>query len=722
MRIAQKDAFGQDLTSSNKYSLDACDFIVLVMRWSVSSSSERLSSALGLHRAGQLPEAAAVYQQILSVEPQHADALHLLGVLANQLGKAELAVDLISRSIAISPRVTEYHNNLGNAHKARGSRNEAEKSYREAIALNPHNADAFTNLGALLEQQGRLEEAKASYQSATRAAPNMSLAQLSLGNLIVAAGNYKLGIKHLKKAISASPQHAPAHNALGNALFRLGENALAESSYRRALQIDPSNSDARFNLGNVYLSEKNYSGAIDVYKQVIALPAPQSDVYSNLGVAYLESEQLPPAMEAFVRAIELAPSNAEAHFNLGRLLAKQKDHHRAIESFDRAIELDPDYAKAFHSLGSSRQALGELAAAKAAYHRALDIEPEYTAVISNLASVLVLQGSQEGADWFEKLVEQEPASAVAHWNLSTALLMLGDYIRGWKEYEWRWQWEGFTSPKRGFEQPQWNGEPLEGATILLHAEQGFGDTLQFIRYAPLVAQRGGRVVLEVQPGLKRLLQRLPGIAECVEAGEPLPEFNYHCPMMSLAAVFGTTIETVPPVPSGFLGHTGLISSQTKVNHDCLKVGLVWAGNPKHQNDALRSISLAELLPLAKIDVVSFVSLQKGPASAQTAEGHWPVKLPDLLSEAIDFAETAAIVTNLDLVITVDTAMAHLVGTMEKPVWILHSHIPDWRWGLQSETTPWYPTARLFRKSASAGWGGLIEHVASELTILRDSYI
>ena len=687
----------------------------------MSSSSEQLSIALGLHRAGNLPEAERLYQQILSVEPQHADALHLLGVLANQVGKADLAVDLISRSIAINPRATEYHNNLGNAHRARGSRDEAEQSYREAIAVDPRNADAYTNLGALLEHQGRPEEAKASYQSAIRAAPNTLLARLSLGNLFVAAGNHEVGIKHLKKAISAWPRNAPAHNALGNALFQIGKHALAEASYRRALQIDPSDSIALFNLGNVYLSEKNYPGAIDNYQRVIALASPQSDLYNNMGVAYLESGELQPAMEALVRAIELASSNAKAHFNLGRLLAKQKEHRKAIESFARAIDLNPDYAKAFHSLGSSRQALGELAAAKAAYHRALDLEPEYTAVITNLASVLVLQGSREGAALLEELVEQEPASAEAHWNLSTALLMLGDYVRGWKEYEWRWQWNGFPSPKRGFAQPQWEGQPLEGATIVLHAEQGFGDTLQFVRYAPLVAQRGGRVVLEVQPGLKRLLQHLPSVAECVAAGDPLPEFSFHCPMMSLAAVFGTTIETVPPVPSGFLlGHAGLSRSQTNVNRDYLKVGLVWAGNPEHPNDALRSISLADFLPLTNVDSVAFASLQKGPASAQTAEGHWPVELPDLLTGVVDFADTAAIVMNLDLVITVDTAMAHLVGTMGKPVWILHSHIPDWRWGLQSETSPWYPTARLFRKSDSAGWNELMEHVASELATLRDS--
>ena len=684
----------------------------------MSNSSALLSVALGHHKAGKLSEAASLYREILSSEPRHADALHLLGVLCNQLGSADLAVDLISRSIEINPRVTEYHNNLGNALKVRGDENEAEKSYGRAIDLNPRNADAYMNLGILLEKQGRLEEAKGSYQRALRSAPKMLGAQVSLGNIAMAMGDCKLGIKHLKTAIRSSPNHAPAHNALGNAHFLLGQNDLAKTSFARSIRLDPTSPDALYNLGNVYLSEKDYAPAIDNYKRSIALLEPQADVYSNMGIAYSESNQPEAATVSLLRAIELNPFHADAHFNLGRVLAKRKQHRKAIERFEKAIELRPDYAKAFHSLGSSRQHLGELEAALEAYRKALSFEPGYADVLSNLASVLVLQGSHEGIRCLEQFVEDNPASVEAHWNLSTALLMHGDYIRGWREYEWRWQWEKFTSPRRGFEQPQWQGEQLAGKTILLHAEQGFGDTLQFVRYAPLVAQRGGRVVLEVQPALKRLLQRLPGIAECIAKDDPLPEFHYHCPLMSLPFVFGTTIETIPPFSPDSLGVTTCEPSMPDANEECLRVGLVWAGNPEHQLDALRSMSLADFLPLTKVDAVRFVSLQKGPASQQT--GDWPFHLPAPCSAVRDFADTAVIIASLDLVITVDTSMAHLAGAMGKPVWILNSHIPDWRWGLHSETTPWYPSARLFRRSSSGSWGDLTEHVASELIMFRDS--
>lgn len=684
------------------------------------NAPELLSAALNHHKAGKLSEAALLYREILSGEPRHADALHLLGVLCNQVGDADLAVDLISKSIEINPRVTESHNNLGNALKKRGDEKGAERSYDRAIELNPRNADAYMNLGILLEEQRRLEEARSAYQRALRSAPDTLRAQLSLGNIAVAMGDFKLGVKHIKTAVRSSPNHAPAHYALGNAQFMLGQSALAKASYIRAIRLDPTSPDAFYNLGNIYLAEKDYAAAIDSYKRSITLMEPQADVYSNMGTAYSDSEQLEAATESFLRAIELNPSYAEAHFNLGRVLAKQKEHRKAIERFDKAIGFRPDYSRAFHGLGSSRQSLGELEPAIDAYRKALSFEPRYTDVLINLGGILTLQGSHEGTICLKQLVEDNPASAEAHWNLSTALLMHGDYIRGWREYEWRWQWDKFTSPRRGFVEPQWKGEQLEGRTILLHAEQGFGDTLQFVRYVPLVTQRGGRVVLEVQSGLQRLLQHLPGIAACISKDDPLPEFHCHCPLMSLPFVCGTTIETVPPSPPDLLRAAEREPSIRDTSEGCLRVGLVWAGNPEHQNDALRSMSLTDFLPLTKVGTVCFVSLQKGPASLQT--GDWPFHLPEPCSAVKDFADTAAIVANLDLVITVDTAMAHLAGAMGKSVWILNSHIPDWRWGLDVETTPWYPSARLFRRSSSGGWEELMEHVASELVMFRDSRV
>lgn len=675
------------------------------------SSSDLLAAALTEHRSGRLKEAAAIYQQILSSEPQHADALHLLGVTANQLGKPGLAVDLIQRAIAVKPDTTAFHNNLGNAFKARGEIALAEQSYRKAIALDPRNADAQLNLGVLMEEQRRFEDARAAYERALKHGSGSITAQIGLGNALVALDEPRRGLKQLKRTIDAAPRHAPAHNAYGNALMQEGRREEAKESFERALELDSNAPDALFNLGSCLLKLKEFAPAIERLKRSIALKPAQADAFNNLGLAYFELEEFEAAKENYLRAIELNPAYAEAHFNLGNLLASQKHHREAIQAFDRVIELNPANAKAWHNRGAAQEQLGELEAAEESYRQALAADPKYRDVLSNLGLVMTVRGRTEGIAILEELLEKSPDSAEEHWNLGIALLRLGQYSRAWPEYEWRWRREKHTSPVRSFSQPQWRGQPLTGETVLLHAEQGFGDTLQFVRYAPLVAARGGRVVLEVQPALQRLLARIPGIAECVAKGQPLPEFDLECPLMSLPLAFATTLETIPPVV--YPGNAPAPPSNPE-----LRAGLVWAGNPKHSLDALRSIPFSQFLPFAAIEGVSFASLQVGPAAAQAES--WPGGLAQPLAGVQDFSGTAAVVEGLDLVITIDSAVAHLAGTLGKQVWILQPPIPDWRWGLTSETTPWYPTARLFRRACAEKWEGVIARVGAELRHLRDS--
>ncbi len=423
-------------------------------------------------------------------------------------------------------------------------------------------------------------------------------------------------------------------------------------------------------------------------------------------------KQFDSARESFVKAINLDPTYADAHFNLGNALASQSQHREAVECFKRAIALKPGFAKALQNRGASQEQLGELDAAEESYRRALESDPEYRSVQTNLGLVMAVCGRREGIRILEEILERDPGSADAHWNLSVALLTQGDYLRAWPEFEWRWESGRFTSPKRGFPQPQWRGGPLNGKTILLHAEQGFGDTLQFARYAPLVAARGGRVVLEVQPALRRLLSRVPGVSECIAVGQPLPDFECHCPLMSLPLAFSTTLETIPPAV--FAGNTPSSSSSSE-NVGDLKVGLVWAGNPGHRLDALRSIPFSQYLPLAAIEGITFASLQLGEAARQAEI--WPDSLAEPLKNVTDFADSAEIVSGFDLVITIDSAVAHLAGSFGKPVWILQAPVPDWRWGLQSETTPWYPSARLFRRAASGTWDAVIVRIATELVRL-----
>jgi tetratricopeptide (TPR) repeat protein len=784
------------------------------------STTGALSIALKHHQAGALQEAERLYREILAAEPRHADALHLLGVIANQVGKPDVAVELIGQAIEIDSSVTAYHNNLANAAKACGDHSAAEASYRRALALDRRNAEAHLNLGALLEEQGRWEEAKLSYEAVIRCAPGITRALVSLGRVAGAMGEVRLAVKYAKAAVRSAPKDAAAQNALGNALLLEGKKELAQASYLRAIKSDSGFADAYYNVGNLYRQQKDYAAAVDSYrraielaplqadghnslgavladmgqteeakkaflraleldascaeacfnlgsefakegehvrameylKKAVALRADYSKAYHNLGVSqqalgdlvgattayrralachpedakayndlgavFTDMGQAEEAVEAFLHAVELDPSCAEGYFNLGSALAQKGEAARAIEYLNAAIDIRPDYAKTYQNLGVAQQALGDIGAAAAAYRQALICEPGSVDLLSNLASVLVAQGEEEGIALFERLVEEERGSAHIHWNFGVALLLWGDYGRGWREYEWRTQWDKFPSPKREFKQARWHGEPLGRATILLHWEQGLGDTLQFARYAPLVAERGGRVILEIQPGLQDLFQGADGVAVCVRQGDALPEFRWYCPLMSLPLIFGTTMETIPPIlPLRYGEGDSSVAAEEK---DRLKVGLVWAGNPKHANDQLRSMSLRHFLPLMGVDSVSFVSLQKGSAAAQINEGHLPFSLADALASVGDFSGTAAVVAGLDLVITVDTAVAHLAGAMGKPVWVLVASVPDWRWGLYGETTPWYPTARIFRQSFAGGWEELMERVAAELALLVGS--
>lgn len=374
--------------------------------------------------------------------------------------------------------------------------------------------------------------------------------------------------------------------------------------------------------------------------------------------------------------LKLRPSDADAHFNLGVCLAGEWEHTRAVEHLKMAIAIRPTSMAAHLWLGKSLYVLGDIRTAVASYRKAL---------------------------------RYEPASAEAHWALSLAHLIRGEYATGWKEYEWRWKWPQFPSPQRNFQQAQWKGEALNGRTILLHAEQGFGDTLQFARYVPFVSQAGGRVILEVPAALYKLMRNSFGVVECIPSGGDLPDFALHCPLMSLPLAFGTTLQTIPSP-----ARLSATASREPFGDSYLpRVGLVWAGGRGHEWNSRRSLSLKQFSPLWGVSgSVQFVSLQTGPAAAQMTDA--PIAVVDGVASVEDFADTAKVLAGLDLVITVDTAVAHLAGSMGKPVWILLAETPDWRWGLEGEMTPWYPTARLFRASRQGGWPELFERVATEL--------
>jgi tetratricopeptide (TPR) repeat protein len=394
----------------------------------------------------------------------------------------------------------------------------------------------------------------------------------------------------------------------------------------------------------------------------------------------------------------------------------RRNYAQAEACFRETLAMDAERAEHYNSLGNALFQQRRNDEAEACYRMALEVDRDYAAVHTNLANVLMRQSSRaEMIRHYERALELDPKSAGGHYNLALAYLRQGRYAEGWPAHEWRWDFRELRLRRRHFAAPQWRGEKLNGETILLHAEQGLGDTLQFVRYAPLVAERGGRVVLEVQPRLVRLLQGLPSVSRVVGRGEPLGDFAWHCPLMSLPLAFGTTVDTIPRrVPYVRADEEEVRAARQRWTGTGLRVGIAWAGNPQYRSDEQRSMPLLALLPLAGVPGITWFSLQMGTACGQMRTVGERFPLIDASSTSRDLAETAALVATLDLVITVDTAMAHLAGAMGVPLWVVLPHLADWRWMEERADCPWYPAARLFRQPAPGDWASAVERMRGEL--------
>ena len=424
--------------------------------------------------------------------------------------------------------------------------------------------------------------------------------------------------------------------------------------------------------------------------------------------------QLDAAIAACRRAIALKPNSPKASVNLGNALAAKGQFDEAMAAYRHVLAIRPDYAEAHCNLANVLREKGELDEALAACRQAIALNPNLPETYVNLGNVLIDKGQlDEAIATYRQAMAIKPDYAEAHHNLGLSLLMRCEFEQGWLEYEWRWKSRSFSSPRRGFSQPRWDGGDLKGRTILLYAEQGIGDTIQFIRYLPMVVERGGKIFVETQKELIRLLRQLPGVERWIARGDALPAFDVHCPLMSLPRLFNTTLQTIPSQKDILLPDPALAQAwrlRLEQQPPGFKVGLVWAGRPTHKNDRNRSISLSLLAPLATVEGISFYSLQKGEAARQTADPPAGMRIIDWTDELHDFADTAALIAQLDLIISVDTAVVHLAASMGKPVWMLIPFVPDWRWTLNRDDSPWYPTIRLFRQTAFGDWPGVIGRV------------
>ncbi len=435
------------------------------------------------------------------------------------------------------------------------------------------------------------------------------------------------------------------------------------------------------------------------------------------------------------RAIKAQPDGVAQWNDLGNVYGVLKENALAEEAYRQALVCAPDCAETYNNLGVLASEVGDYAEARRLCEIALTLRPDYAEAVYNLGIILAGMGKfQKAVRRYEQTIALLPDHPRARFNLSLTHLLLGDFALGWKHWESRWLTPQLAPALRTFPQPAWKGESLTGKRILLYAEQGMGDTLQFVRYLPLVAAKGAVVILEVQAPLVPLFAPLfpgwvgqpsdgapPGGSRLVAQGEQLPHFDLHCSLMSLPAVFKTTVNTLP-FAAGYLRPDLPLPGEHP--YGALKVGIVWAGSVTHKRDHERSFSLSVWRPLFDLPHIRWVSLQKGPPAAELAAlgsiDPAYAAIEDATDDFHDYAATAAAIDTLDLVITVDTSVAHLAGAMGKPVWILlHKHFPDWRWLLDRKDSPWYRSARLFRQSGKGDWEGVVAEVAQELKKLVD---
>jgi tetratricopeptide (TPR) repeat protein len=503
---------------------------------------------------------------------------------------------------------------------------------------------------------------------------------------------------------------------LGVALehHRAGRLAEAEKIYRQILSAQPKHSDALHLLGVVLGGMGQPQQAIELIGRAIALRPQVPDYHANLGEFLRHAGQLEPSAVSFRHAIRMKADEPGYHNGLGVTLAESRQIEPAIAEFRRAIRLKGDYADAHSNLGEALREAGRLDESLASAQTAIKLQPKMSRAYNHLGLVLYDKGQYpEAIEAYLTALWLKPDYARAHNNLSQVYLLLGNYQRGWSDFEWRLQ-VPFIVGTRRFDAPRWDGSDLAGKTILVHPEQGFGDMIQFVRFIPELASRGAKVILETLPELSRLFQ---GFGQIVIHGQPTPAYDVYCSLLSLGSVLGVSAQWIP-VPIPYLKAEPRLAEQWSRRFDSgdhrLRVGLVWGGRGTHANDRNRSINLKQFAPLASAASAAFYSLQKGPASAEAAEAPPEMQLIDWTRELNDFADTAALIANLDLLITVDTATAHLAGAMGKPVSLLVPLVPDWRWMLDREDSPWYPSMRLFRQKSPGDWAEALRRVGEEL--------
>jgi tetratricopeptide (TPR) repeat protein len=692
---------------------------ILLTHWPNDVDALNLRAVIAC-MAGRYADGTVLAEQVLAQRPDNLQALSTLGDALHLLGDGAGAVTAFERAVKQAPRDAGLHSRLGTALLETGRNEEAESAYRRSIAIADHAAQSHFNHAVALGRLDRTTEAIAAYRRAIALDPSHLAAHLNLGNVLVDRAEIDDAIVLYRSAIALCPDAAEAHASLGVALFCQRHHDEAAACLMRAIACDPDCATAHAYLGAVRREQGRPLEAVHACERAIGLRADIAEAHFALGSARIDLDQPEAAVAAYREALALAPTDARIHCNLAVALLRLDRVDDAVEACRTAITLNPEDASAHTNLGVALQRLDRLDEAIAAHERAIAIKPDCAQSYSNLADCFRDEGRlDESLQLNRQAVALASCEDLHRFNHALALLMEGDYEAGWPAYEVRRK-AGILGPsERSLPAPEWRGEPLQGRTLLLQAEQGLGDTLQFVRYVRELLESGASIVIESQRPLTGLLQSL-GPVRVVTLGEPLPPFDFHLPLMSLPNLLRTRLDSIPAtIPYLAADPAKIARWKTRIGQTGdLAVGVVWSGNPNHKSDRRRSIAAATVLPDLVMPGVRLFSLQKDPRAedASLLESMAAV-ITDLAPWLDDFTDTAAALEALDLVIAVDTSTAHLAGALGRPVWMMLPFALDWRWLRDREDSPWYPTMRLFRQSTPRIWTDVIGRIRSKLSRL-----
>lgn len=671
--------------------------------------SQALQQAIESHKAGNLPEAERLYRAILQTHPSHAFANHNLASLAVGIGKVAEALPYFEAALRSAPqqeatwlsyiaalarcgRVADARRALVQA-RACGLAAASLNALDERLPREPSAADIGALQSAFAARS--FEDLERAALALTEAYPHSALGWKALGFALVATARPQEALPALERSIELKADDPEVHVYLGNACRSLGLTARAEVSYKQAIALRPGVADGHLGLGNLLLAQDRFDEAEGHFRRAIEAKPAVAEIHASLGVTLRRLDRFDEAERCFRQAVSLDHDNASHHYNLGNFL---RDADRPVE-------------------------------AEAPYRRALELDPGNRFAMNNLAETFVERGRfAEALDLLGAALAGKPDYATARWNKSLIDLRLGNFAEGWRGYEWRWRYEGFPTPRRDLPQPLWLGDaPIAGKTVAVPWEQGLGDTIQFCRYLALLEARGARVLFAPQRPLRGLMKGLPGNVELVDLldlFEGRATFDYQVPLLSLPLAFATESDTIPNAVPYLRPEPARVELwRSRLGNQGFRVGICWQGNPG-KLDRGRSFPVSSFAGIARLPGVRLINLHKGDGLTQLSslpDGMHVETLGDGFDAGLDaLVDTAAVMTLCDLVITSDTAVAHLAGALGVRTWVALKAVPDWRWQCDRMDSPWYPTLRLFRQRSRGQWQPVFADIEAELRRLLET--